>query len=91
MRRGVRGEAVTNEAKDYSITALHYIHQNPVSAHLVIKPEEWNFSSFKDYTGLRNGTLCNKQKAYELLHLNEIDLYADTLKMIEEDRIKKIL
>ena len=52
----------TNDAKDYSITAFHYIHQNPVTANLVKRPDEWNYSSFKDYAELRNGSLCNKKK-----------------------------
>ncbi|MEO5889259.1 MAG: hypothetical protein ABIQ31_03355 [Ferruginibacter sp.] len=25
--------------------------------------EDWEFSSFKDYAGLRNGTLCSKELA----------------------------
>jgi putative transposase len=82
---------LTNDAKDYSITAFHYIHQNPVIAHLTNTPQEWNYSSFKDYIGLRNGVLCNKQKAYELLDLNEIDLNTETMKKIDEELIKNIL
>jgi REP element-mobilizing transposase RayT len=82
---------LTNEAKDYSITAFHYIHQNPVSAHLANTPEEWSYSSYKDYAGLRNGTLCNKQKAGELLNLNEIDLYNETMRKIETGLLKNIL
>ena len=34
-----------------------YIHMNPVSAGLVARPEEWIFSSCRDYIGLRDGTL----------------------------------
>ena len=34
-----------------------YIHLNPVVAGLVERPEEWAFSSYRDYVGLRNGTL----------------------------------
>lgn len=30
---------------------LHYIHQNPVKAGFVHKPEEWQYSSAKDYAG----------------------------------------
>lgn len=81
----------TNEAKDYSATAFHYIHQNPVRAGLVNKPEEWRFSSYQDYAGLRNGRLCNEQKASELFNLNEIDLFAETMKTIDQDLLKKIL
>jgi REP element-mobilizing transposase RayT len=34
-----------------------YIHLNPVAASLVSKAEDWEFSSYRDYLGLRNGTL----------------------------------
>jgi len=81
----------TNDAKDYSITAFHYIHQNPVTAGLAKNPEDWPYSSFNDFAGLRNGTLCDKQKAYELLNLAEINFYTETMKKIEDELIKKIL
>ncbi len=52
---------------DYAFTCFHYIHQNPLSAGLVNLMEEWEFSSYKDYAGLRDGTLCKKVLAVELL------------------------
>jgi len=74
----------------YSITAFHYIHQNPVTANLVSKPEDWPYSSFPDYITLRNGTLCNKERAFELIDLSTIDLRTESTRIIDEERIKKI-
>ena len=34
-----------------------YIHMNPVQANLVSAPEMWEYSSYRDYIGLRTGTL----------------------------------
>jgi REP element-mobilizing transposase RayT len=34
-----------------------YIHLNPVTAGFVAKPEEWQYSSYADYVGLRRGSL----------------------------------
>ena len=48
---------------DYYFNCFHYIHQNPFRAKLVTNMEDWEYSSFKDYAGLRNGTLCNKDLA----------------------------
>jgi len=48
---------------DYYFNCFHYIHQNPLTAGIVPKIEDWKYSSFKDYAGLRNGTLCNKELA----------------------------
>ncbi|WP_204151964.1 transposase [Leptolyngbya sp. CCY15150] len=44
---------------DYLVHLIRYIHQNPVKANLVSQPEEWEFSSYLDYAGLRAGTLPN--------------------------------
>jgi len=48
-----------NQETNYLFYCLNYIHQNPYTAGLVKKIEDWEFSSFRDYIGLRNGTLCN--------------------------------
>jgi len=36
-----------------------YIHLNPVRAGLVERPRAWEFSSYREYTGARKGTLPN--------------------------------
>jgi len=53
----------------YPFTCFHYIHQNPVKAKPVRRMEDWEMSSFQDYAGLRNGSLCNKQIAHEFLEM----------------------
>ncbi|MBD2462184.1 transposase [Oscillatoria sp. FACHB-1407] len=45
---------------------VQYIHFNPVKAEMVRTPEEWEFSSYRDYAGLRNGTLPQTQMIREL-------------------------
>lgn len=52
---------------DYSLLCLNYIHQNPVRAGLVKIAEDWLYSSFPDYARCRNGTLCSKEIAYQLI------------------------
>ena len=52
-----------NTQQDYYFNCFHYIHQNPLRAGLVKRLEDWEYSSFKDYALLRNGTLCNKELA----------------------------
>ncbi len=82
---------LTSAKENHSTIAFHYIHQNPFAAGLVTTPEEWAYSSLPDYAGLRNGTLCNRDKAYQLLDLTEIDFKAKAFEKIEEEQIKKIL
>ncbi len=64
--------ATTNSVlNDHPFIGFHYIHQNPLKAGLVNKMEDYEMSSFQDYAGMRNGTLCDKQVAYELLEIHE--------------------
>ena len=41
----------------YLIHLSRYIHINPVPANLVKRPEDWEFSSYREYIGIREGTL----------------------------------
>ena len=56
-----------------------------MKAKLVKKMEDWEYSSFKDYCGLRNGTLCNQEKAIQLLQINKQTFYEDSYKFINPD------
>ncbi len=47
------------EGKSYLETCIEYIHQNPVYSGLVKGAEDWEFSSFRDYIGLREGKLLD--------------------------------
>ena len=42
---------------EYLLHLSRYIHLNPVTAGLVEYPEDWEFSSYRDYVGIRQGTL----------------------------------
>ena len=43
--------------ESYLLHLSRYIHLNPVAGGLVDSPERWDFSSYRDYIGLRKGTL----------------------------------
>lgn len=67
-----------------------YILQKPQNKGLVKNPANWEFSSYKDYMELRNGTLCNKELAFNLLGFSKknIKLFEDSF--ITEELIKNI-
>ena len=67
VKDGITEINITNPEKQYPQICFDYIHQNPVKAKLVLNPEDWEFSSYKDYAGLRDGKLINRQKAGEYL------------------------
>jgi len=50
-------QAVHVDRNEYLLHLSRYIHLNPVTAGLVEMPEDWEFSSYREYIGLRNGTL----------------------------------
>ena len=51
--------------KEYPQICFDYIHRNPVNAGLVKKPEDWQYSSFQDYCGIRNGDIIHRDRARE--------------------------
>ena len=70
--------------QDYYINCFHYIHQNPLIAKLAARLEDWEYSSFKDYAGLRNGTLCAKELA--AIHCNYVyeNFIEESYKMVDK-------
>lgn len=53
------------------LNVINYIHQNPLRKGLINKIEDWEFSSYRDYLGLRAGTLINKDFLYSFISTNE--------------------
>lgn len=51
------------QMQDYFTNCFHYIHQNPWTAKLVSRLEDWEFSSYRFYAGLRVNSLCQKELA----------------------------
>ena len=65
------------ETNEYLLALIRYIHQNPVKAGIVETPDEWKWSSYREYYG----------KPYDLPMLLNTDLI---LGMFAEDREKAI-
>jgi hypothetical protein len=52
------------ESVDDSIkNCFNYIHSNPVIAGHVENAEDWEFSSFREYAGIRKNSFCNLELA----------------------------
>ena len=52
-------KAVLVENNQHLLHLSRYIHLNPLHAGLVKRPQDWEFSSYREYIGLRYGTLPN--------------------------------
>lgn len=72
---------------DSYYNCFHYIHQNPLKARLVTNLEDWEFSSFKDYAGLRNGTLCNQNLAIKYCSFQPDNFLKYSYSMVPEEII----
>ena len=51
---------------NYAATCFEYIHENPVKSGLVNMQNDWEFSSSREYSGLKKSGICNKTLAKEL-------------------------
>jgi putative transposase len=76
--------------EDYLISCMHYIHQNPLRAGLVKKIEDWPWTSFLDYAGLRNDALCNKELLLQLTGYDLENFYRDSYNIIDGDNFKML-
>ncbi|WP_321997432.1 2-amino-4-hydroxy-6-hydroxymethyldihydropteridine diphosphokinase [Draconibacterium orientale] len=48
-----------SEKKSYLETCVESVHNNPVYSKLVDKAEDWEYSSYRDYLGMRKGKLID--------------------------------
>ena len=52
-------QALHVDKDEYLLHLTRYMHLNPVIAGMVRRAENWEFSSYRDYIGLRGGTLVS--------------------------------
>jgi putative transposase len=56
-----RAKSVLVDKTDYVYALVRYIHLNPVVARLVKNPEDWQFSNYLEWIGVRNDGLFDPQ------------------------------
>lgn len=91
FQQNTKAKCISDGSMQYASTCFHYIHQNAWKAKLANKIEDWEYCSFRDYIGLRNGTICNKQLAFELLDLDPQTFYQDSYTVIDNFLIDSFL
>jgi putative transposase len=55
-----RYQSIHVDRTEYLLHLCRYIHANPVSARLVPRPEDWPFSNYLEWVGLRDGVLVDR-------------------------------
>ncbi len=59
---------------EYLLHLSRYLHLNPVRARLVVRAEDWEFSSYREFVGLRAGTLPQPQAVLDAFVTTKADL-----------------
>jgi len=74
-----RFKSVLVENDEQLLHLTRYIHLNPTSAGIIDKPQEWIFSSYREYIGKCENSLCNIKDV--------MDISKQDYKRFVEDRI----
>jgi putative transposase len=82
-------EQVANKKVNYLESCFFYIHNNPLRSKLVTDLKDWAFSSWPDYAGIRNGTLCNKHDFFDTTGLIEKDVFNQQLQNNPLEMVEK--
>ena len=75
---------LNDAGNDYLLNCFMYVHQNPYLTKLVERIEDWEFSSFPDYIGIRKGTIPNIQLGLEMLQLSQSEIYDLTYTILQD-------
>ena len=84
-------QAIAVASDEYLYHLTRYLHLNPVKAGLVTHPKDWEFSSYREYAGLRSGTLPRLDVVQQLMSEGDRPLapitkdFATTLKALMLD------
>jgi putative transposase len=74
----------------YVDVAFQYIHQNAFNAGLCSKLEDWEFSSFKEYTTTGTKNLCSTEIGLKYLNIDPASYLKDSYAILKEDQIVNI-
>lgn len=77
--------------QDYSLWCFIYIHNNPKVCGMVNSPEEYEFSSYRDYLENRKDSICNLSLGRKLLSLDMNELFEFKSIKVPNEVVRKIL
>ena len=69
---------------EYLMILCRYIHLNPVKAKLVTRPEDWAYSNYREWIGVRDGALVNKVFVQD--HFPSADEYVKFVSDVEDEK-----
>jgi hypothetical protein len=78
------------DKNEYLLHLSRYIHLNPVAANLANRAEDWEFSSYRDYVGLRNGTLVRPKIILDQLGTEEYRKFVESYQANDDKDIRHL-
>ena len=84
--------SVDSSDEYYPIVCFNYIHQNPLKARLVHRIEDYEFSSFREYTGQNTDGICDTSLGRMILKLpiSDGEFLNMSYRMIPDDLSDKL-
>jgi REP element-mobilizing transposase RayT len=68
-------QAIPVDRNTYLLHLCRYIHRNPLEAAIVVKPEQWDYSNYAEFIGIRNGALVDRE--FVKINFGSPENYAD--------------
>lgn len=83
---------ISDKDRALNLIQNQQLHQNPLHAKLVVKMEEWKYSSFNAYY-TNNERICNLKLARELIDIpkDSEKFYKESYAMIQDGDVVKII
>ena len=82
----MKSKIITDEK--YLIRSSLYIHYNPVTAGLVSKPDDWEFSNYREWIGLKRSKLCDYDFIHE--HFDSNEEYENVMKDYLDNKVFEV-
>ncbi|UBF27204.1 transposase [Kovacikia minuta CCNUW1] len=80
------------EQEAYLLHLVRYIHLNPVKGGLVKHPGEWEFSSYREYAGLRQGTLPKLERVQALTGAKDAyQMFLEDHSLPQEPKVRSLM
>jgi putative transposase len=88
FQQKTKAKLITDQ--EYIAAAFKYIHNNPLNAGLVDDLNHWVYSSFLEYSVLRQPCLCDTDRGMQILGIDNMSLTPNLKIEFEEEILQKI-
>lgn len=84
--QNTRSKNLQEGSQFYGLACFCYIHQNPLRAGLASDIDAWPYSSYLDYAGARNESICSVSRAKSILNIPTAEQFRRLMAQTLPDR-----